>query len=127
MAPWVVFADEVDVVVECERTAAVCCIVLLAETAEDALLILDPPLLGIWAVDFELDEIELLEEDSKGLSDSDSANIVVDTDDVDELVTADNEFVASVIVNWITSTIQRNPRSIVVMKTFHEKYNKCEI
>lgn len=74
-----------------------------SDTADDALLILDPPLLGIWAVDVELDEIELLEEDSK-----------VDTDDIDELVTVDDEFVASVIVNWITSTIQRNPRSIVV-------------
>ena len=117
MAPWVVFPDKVDVVVECERTVAVCCIVLLADTAEDALLILDPLLSGIWAVDVEFDEIrvaKLFEEDSKGVADRNGANIGAATDDVDELVTADNEFVASVIVNWITSTIQRNPRSIVV-------------
>ena len=104
-------------VMECERTVAVCCIVLLADTAEDALLILDPLLSGIWAVDVEFDEIrvaKLFEEDSKGVADRNGANIGAATDDVDELVTADNEFVASVIVNWITSTIQRNPRSIVV-------------
>ena len=63
---------------ECERTAA-CCIVLLADTAEDALLILDPPLSAVEVTD--------------------CSDIGVDTDDVDELVTADDEFVASVIVN----------------------------
>lgn len=42
---------------------------------------------------------ELLEEDSKGVADGDCADIGVDDDDVDELVTADDEFVESVIVN----------------------------
>lgn len=103
MATWVVFTDEVD---------AVCCIVLLADTAEDVVLILDPPLRVIWAVDVKFDEIEvaeLFEEGSKEVTDGDCADIGVDTDKIDELATA-----ASVIVNWITSTIQRNPRSIVV-------------
>ena len=112
MAPWVVFTDEVDAVVECERTVAVCCIELLADTGEDALLILDPLLSVIWAADIEFDEIvvaELFEEDPKGVADHDCDDIEVDTDDIDELVTA-----ASVIVSWITSTIQRNRRSIVV-------------
>ena len=91
---------------------------LLADTAEDVLLILDPPLS---AVDDEFDESgveELFEEDSKEA-----------VDGVDKLVTltVDDEFVASVIVNSIMSRIQRNPRSILVMKTFHEKYNKCKI
>ena len=117
MTPWVVFKDEVDVVVECDRTVTVCCTVLLADTAEDALLILDPAVSGIWAVDVEFDEIgvaELFEEDSKEAAGADCADVGVDDDNVDEFVTADDELVASVIVNWITSTIQRNPRSIVV-------------
>ena len=184
IAPWVELTGEVDVVVECDGTVAVCCIELLADTAEDTLLIPDPPLSavdvefsesgveelfeedskgvvdgdcadagvdddnvdelvtgkallklesppsGVWVVGVEFSGSEVaepLEEDSKGVADGDCADIGVDDDDVDELVTADDEFVASVIVNWITSIIQRNPRSIVVMKTFHEKYNKCEI
>ena len=118
---------------------------LLADTAEDVLLILDPPLS---AVDVEFDESgveELFEEDSKGAVDGvcgdvgvDDDELVtacnllvvgVDDDNVDKLVTltVDDEFVASVIVNSIISKIQRNPRSILVMKTFHEKYNKCKI
>lgn len=118
---------------------------LLADTAEDVLLILDPPLS---AVDVEFDESgveELFEEDSKGAVDGvcgdvgvDDDELVtacnllvvgVDDDNVDKLVTltVDDEFVASVIVNSIISKIHRNPRSILVMKTFHEKYNKCKI
>lgn len=54
---------------ECDGTVAVCCIELLADTAEDALLILDPPPA---AVDVEFSESgveELFEEDSKGVDD----------------------------------------------------------
>ena len=54
------------------------------------------------AVDVEFSESgieELFEEDSNEITDHDCSNIGVDTDDVDELVTADDEFVASVIVN----------------------------
>lgn len=118
---------------------------LLADTAEDVLLILDPPLS---AVDVEFDESgveELFEEDFKGAVDGvccdvgvdndefvtpcDGFVVGVDDDNVDKLVTltVDDEFVANVIVNSIMSKIQRNPRSILVMKTFHEKYNKCKI
>ena len=51
-------------------------------------------------VEFSGSEVaELLEEDSKRVAESDCADVVVDDDDVDELVTADDEFVASVIVN----------------------------
>ena len=72
---------------ECNGTVAVCCIVLLADTAEDALLTLDPPLS---AVDVEFSESgveELFEEDSKGAVDGDCADVGVDGDKVDELVT----------------------------------------
>jgi len=73
--------------VECDGTVAVCCIELLADTAEDALLIPDPPLS---AVDVEFSESgveELFEEDSKGVVDGDCADAGVDDDNVDELVT----------------------------------------
>ena len=92
MAPWVALIDEVDVVVEFDRTVAVCCIVLLVDTAEDALLILGPPLSGIWAVDVEFDEIgvaELIKEDSKEAASVDCADVGVDDDKVDEPVTGD--------------------------------------
>ena len=106
---------------------------LLADTAEDVLLILDPPLS---AVDVEFDESgveELFEEDPKGAVDCGDVGV-----DDDEFVTACNGFVVGVdddnvdklvtlTVNSIISKIQRNPRSILVMKTFHEKYNKCKI
>ena len=112
---------------------------LLADTAEDVLLILDPPLS---AIDVEFDESgveKLFEEDPKGAVDGvcddefvtacDGFVVGVNDDNVDKLLTltVGDEFVASVIVNSIKSKIQRNPRSILVMKTFHEKYNKCEI
>jgi len=71
-------------------------------------------------VEFSGSEVaESLEEDSKGVADGDCADVGVDDDNVDKLVTltVDDEFVASVIVNSIISKIQRNPRSILVMKT----------
>lgn len=107
---------------------------LLADTAEDVLLILDPPLS---AVDVEFDEsgVEELFCGDVGVDDDgfvtacDGFVVEVDDDNVDKLLTLTvvDEFVASVIVNSIISKIQRNPRSILVMKTFHEKYNKCKI
>ena len=60
---------------ECDGTVAICCIVLLADTAEDALLILDPPLS---AVDVGLSESgveELFEEDSEEVADVDCADV----------------------------------------------------
>ena len=97
-----------------------------------ALLKLESPPSGVWVVGVEFsgsEVAELLEEDSKGVADGDCADVGVDDDNVDKLVTltVDDEFVASVIVNSIISKIQRNPRSILVMKTFREKYNKCKI
>ena len=42
IAPCGVLTDDVDVAVECDETVAVCCIVLFADAAEDALLKLEP-------------------------------------------------------------------------------------
>lgn len=93
------------------------------DTAEDVLLILDPPLS---AVDVEFDESgveELYQEDSKEAVDGVCCDVGVDDNEFETVcnllvveVNDDNvDKLVTLTVNSIISKIQRNPRFILVM------------